>query len=391
VKLGKVEKWSFGYMLLKSWVGFWHNNFFYRKIVVLNKENIPKGAHIIFTLNHQNSLMDPLALHFALKWKQLVFLARSDIFKKKFIAKILLFLKILPIYRIRDGYSALKNNDAVFLKTIEVVKNKRALALLPEGSHEGIHRLRQLKKGFARIAFQTEEANDYSLDIKIVPVGLDYDNYNSYRSKLVLNFGEAISVSDYYEMYKESPVKTINRLKDDLWEKLHPLMIHIESEEFYDLNNELRIVYRKKMLQHMAKNNGSQCLLKADQELIKILGVCEREDKARLQVLKEKLPVFLKDLKASGVSQATIEKDRICIMQTAGMIVVLAITFPLFLYGLINNFLPYWLPKKIAYKIRDPQFISSIKFVLSRIFFPLFHIIQAVLLGIFSGSWLAAG
>ena len=76
-----IEKFSLGYALVKAVTGFWHNNFFYRKIIVLGLENINPGDHLIFAPNHQNALMDALAVLFTHKG-QPVFLARADIFKK---------------------------------------------------------------------------------------------------------------------------------------------------------------------------------------------------------------------------------------------------------------------------------------------------------------------
>ena len=61
--------------------------------------------------------MDALAVLFTHNG-QPVFLARADIFKKKMIAAILYFLKILPVYRIRDGFSSLKANDEIFLRPL---------------------------------------------------------------------------------------------------------------------------------------------------------------------------------------------------------------------------------------------------------------------------------
>ena len=57
--------------------------------------------------------MDPLAVMFSIN-KQIVFLARADIFKNKIAAKFLHFLKILPVFRIRDGKENLNNNDLTF-------------------------------------------------------------------------------------------------------------------------------------------------------------------------------------------------------------------------------------------------------------------------------------
>ena len=80
-----IEKHSKRYALVKKVSGLWHNNVFYRKVIVLGRDNINPDHHIIFAPNHQNALMDALAVLFTQK-KQLVFLARADIFKKKTIA-----------------------------------------------------------------------------------------------------------------------------------------------------------------------------------------------------------------------------------------------------------------------------------------------------------------
>ena len=184
-QMGKenIEKYSKRYALLKSAAGFWHNNVFYRKVIVIGQENIDPENHLIFAPNHQNALMDALAVLFTHRG-QPVFLARADIFKRKSIASILYFLKILPVFRIRDGFSSLKGNDEIFNKTIDVLKNKNGLIILPEGDHLGFRRLRQLKKGICRVAFQAEEAEDFKLKIKIIPVGLEFSQYNRYRQVL---------------------------------------------------------------------------------------------------------------------------------------------------------------------------------------------------------------
>jgi len=110
-----IEKYSARYALVKQTVAFWHDNIFYRKIIVMGAENINPDHHLIFAPNHQNALMDALAVLFTHKG-QPVFLARADIFKKKIIASLLYFLKILPVYRIRYGFSTLKSNDEMILR-----------------------------------------------------------------------------------------------------------------------------------------------------------------------------------------------------------------------------------------------------------------------------------
>ena len=127
------------------------------------------------------------------------------------------------------------------------------------------------------MAFQAEEANNFKLDIHIVPVGLDYDNYQNYKSSLIVNFGEPIAVKEYIELYKETPAKAINDIKDKLSEHIKPLIIDIESKDNYDLYNELRVIYRTRMAQTLNVDAWDERnRIYIDQQLIKLYLYCSQ-------------------------------------------------------------------------------------------------------------------
>ena len=113
-----IEKFSWPYYALKTYVDFCFRYFY--KVSIRGIENVDLENINIYAPNHQNALMDALAL-LSIYHVQPVFLARSDIFKNQRINSILTFLKILPVYRMRDGYGELEKNDATFSKTIEIL------------------------------------------------------------------------------------------------------------------------------------------------------------------------------------------------------------------------------------------------------------------------------
>ncbi|MCD6598808.1 MAG: 1-acyl-sn-glycerol-3-phosphate acyltransferase [Bacteroidales bacterium] len=385
--ISKIEKKTFGYSFLRTWiVRFWHNKIYYKKIIVSNAENVPRNSHLIFTPNHQNALMDPLALISAVKTEP-VFVARSDIFKKPLVAKFLILIKILPIYRIRDGYSSLKKNNEVFTKTIDIIENKNGLCVLPEGNHEGHRRLRPFKKGFARIAFQTEEANDFKMDIKIVPVGLDYSSYEKCRSVLFINFGKPLPVSDFYEIYKKNNVKGINALKDELSKHLKPLMVNIESVEFYSLYDELREIYKTHMCQRLSLPNSEQPYkLKADQELIRILEKYEKDHKDKMTGFQDTVLNYKSRLEKLNMDYELIQNGPPSIISLLFRSLMLLILSPVFIYGLIPNYLVYKIPLLVIKKIKDKQFHSSFKVIISIFVTTFLHIIFTLLFWIFTSS-----
>lgn len=388
--LNDIEKKSLGYNILKIWAKFWHNKIYYRKFTILGTENIPFDKPLIFTPNHQNALMDALALLFSIK-KQLVFLARADIFKKPAIARILYFLKILPIYRVKDGFDTVKKNQDIILKTVDIITSGSALVILPEGNHSGFRRLRPLKKGFARMAFQAEEANNYLLDVQIVPVGLDYDDYQEFRSSLIVKFGEPIAVKEYIELYKESPAIAINKITNKLSDHMKPLIVNIESEDNYDLFNELRQIYRSRMAQHLKLNDRDEKnRVFIDQQLIKNVNSYVNQNPDTLQNYQNKISKFIKLRDNFGFTNRIINQQGINLFNLIGSSIALLATLPLFLYGVVNNFLSIWLPVKLSKKLEDPQFKSSITFVISLLSFPIFYIIQSVAVLIIFNDWIIA-
>ena len=105
ISFDKIDQYDWLYDLYMNYLCVAHNYIYYRHFYILNKENIPpKGQPTIVIANHQNGLMDALAiLHTMFQdRRQPVFIARGDIFKKDGVARILRFLKIMPTFRSRD-------------------------------------------------------------------------------------------------------------------------------------------------------------------------------------------------------------------------------------------------------------------------------------------------
>lgn len=378
-----IEKYSAGYALLKSVAGFWHNNVFYRKVIVLGRENINPDYHVIFAPNHQNALMDALAVLFTHKG-QPVFLARADIFKRKAIASILYFLKILPVYRIRDGFSSVKGNDEIFTKTIDVLKNKNGLVILPEGDHAGFRRLRQLKKGICRVAFQSDEATGFNLRMKIIPVGLEFSNYSRFRQVLTVQYGKPIEVSEYFESYKLNPERALNELRSRLSDEMKSIMVHIESEEDYEAIDELRLMINGKYSDDIRFSK-----LFRDRILVNKMNNLKSSDPSLYKTICDLSLKIKKKAKELKTDYRLLEKRKHPLGWLLAGMVAIIVTFPLFIYGNIFNLTFLEIPNLQIRKIKDPQFHSSIRYgislALAFIFLPLYLIIS---LFIFSSWWL---
>jgi 1-acyl-sn-glycerol-3-phosphate acyltransferase len=369
--------------LLSYYVVLLHK-LFYKNIIVEGKENVPENCPIIFAPNHQNALMDPLAVEFTIN-KQIVFLARADIFKNKAVAAFMHFLKILPVFRMRDGKDSLANNDLTFDVAVRVLECKQRIGIFPEARHTDKRRLLDLKKGIPRLAFLAEEKNNFNLDIKVVPVGIYYSRYNKMRSILHVRYGKPISVCDFKEEYLQAPQKAMLSLRDAMDEAIRPLIIDIRSIELYDTYESIRSLYVKNLIRKFKLGKLSQInRFKADKITIKALETFEADHPEKMQEVKQKVEEYDKLKKKHRVSDQSVEKPFLSLFRLIINSFIILICLPAFAYGLINNLFAYFIPKILVLKIKDKQFHSSIKFCWGVFVIPIIYAIQIAIVAIIS-------
>lgn len=223
---------NFAYSLLLNLVVNPATRCHYRHIVTRGRERLPKDGPYILAPCHQNALMDPLVLLQQLGGP-IVFLARADIFKKPTIRAILTFLRIMPAFRIRDGRDQLSRNAETFDKSVEVLLNNVPLCLMAEGTHNDKHQLRPLVKGMFRIAGEACGKME-GKPLYIVPVGMDYDEYEKPYSSVCVEIGEPIDVRPFMQEFVENEPVALNRMRDALTQGLKAMMHHVESTDRYE-------------------------------------------------------------------------------------------------------------------------------------------------------------
>ncbi len=350
---------------------------FYRSIHYTGWENIPQNGPVLFAPNHQNALMDALAV---LLWqkKPVVFMARADMFKKRIISNLLRLIKIMPVYRMKDGYSKLSKNEQQFKEACFVLINNGSICLMPEGSQDGHRRLRPLVKGLFRIAFEAQRAIGKSRDVQIVPVGIDYSGYEHAGSDLVVHFGKTILVSDYMGFYELDPVLGINTLRDHLADKIKNLITDIQNtenyEEIYGLSRLLSPAY----IQAGALKNSAINRFKAR---LRLSGRLEEffenpEEQKRTAILKEFHDIYqaLPGTQEEKYSLSDDLRKKLSGQTVKYLVAALALT-PAYL---IN-----WPVRKIIQAIikldKDCQMHSSYRFALSALMLPLWYLVLSFL------------
>ena len=376
---------GFNYKMLYAYVSVLHR-LFYRRLTVVGYEKIPQGTPVIFAPNHQNALMDALAVLFASR-KPVVFMARADIFKKTFVAKILNFLKILPIYRIRDGYGELGRNQEVFDDTVDVLKSNTPICILPEGNHEGLKRLRPLKKGIFRIAFQAEESRQFNLNLHIVPIGIDYSDYYNAGADLMVVFGTPIKVADYAEQYRENEQRTINTMVSVLSAGMRSVMVHI-PEEHYQLIGQISEMYEPNVWDTCNTKREPYNKLTIRQYIIRKVTEAFARFPEKATEIEAAISSYNNKLSKLGLTDCMIVQKAHRFLSLFIETILSILLLPLHIYGAVMNYLPYKIPVWQASKIKDPNFRTSIQFGISVVLLPVYYLIIIILFCLFTDEFI---
>lgn len=303
-------------------------NFYAKKIKISGRQNIPKKGAVLFAINHPNALMDPLFVT-TFNPRENYFLVRADVFKKPLIKKALSSLNLMPIYRIRDGIKQLSNNDEVFEKCFNILKNKETLIIFPQGGHSRDRNIKPLSKGFTRIVFGALEQNP-DLEIAVIPVGITYQNSSSYPCKVAVNFGKVIDSRAIFNA-NEKP-KAINILKTAVSSQLQKLTVHIPDDENY--------------LPVLSKLN------KANVDFTKVAQVNK-------MIAENSYPKSVK--------------------KPANLLKIL------FYMVLLNGIFPYLIWQKMKKNIKEIEFVDTMRYAVNVIAFPIFYLLQALLISFFFG------
>lgn len=381
----RYEKWSLGYWALKQYVRFtdWTIN---NKTTLLNTHYLPKDKPILFTPNHQNALSDPMSILLNLPL-QPVWLARADIFKNKTAAAILRFLKIMPVYRIRDGKDQLIKNDETFSNSVKVLQGNGALALFPEGAHTGRRQMIAHKKAAPRIVFMAEEMAKENLDIQIIPTGIYYSSYWKFNKNIIVNFGKPIPANQFLEEYKENPGAATLSMRNSIHEGLKSLVVDIRSKQHYNDFETITEVYGRHFLIRQNLKYSIVNKFHSDKLLAQKLDTLENEKPDLIEGITQKANNYFKQVKKSKLRCWLFDKSKNNILHIAWNKLVLIIGLPVFLFGFVFNAIPFFvIDSVIRKKIKDNAFWSTFFLVLGFTVFPIIYLIELAAV-----SWLIPG
>ena len=357
-----IYRYDFRYTLAQITVSIPLRLNFRKMVFTGKKENVSKDRPIIYAPNHRNALIDALMVVFSSHYrKQIVFLARADIFKKKFVAWLLKGMRIMPVFRIRDGKDNLDKNSEIFDNAARILRKNNPIALFPEARHNPKQSLLPIQKAVPRIILPTEASADFQLRSQIIPVSIYYRDMFAFLSDAYVTFGTPIEVADYKDIYNENPVLAINQLRQELENRLKSMVVNIWNDDFYDEYchaidwNGDRIAREK----FPERKDG---FLQAALYIVRKLDELYENDRGEFDQKTAGFRQAYALLKENGLNS----KDRIGKISSVRHLFArygaLILSAPVAFFGFLNGIFPILLNKKLTGLFKDKQFIPSARY-----------------------------
>jgi 1-acyl-sn-glycerol-3-phosphate acyltransferase len=181
---------------------------FFRGVEVIGREHVPRGVPLLVIANHVNNLIDPMLImgYTGLRPR---FLAKSTLWRHPVVAPALVLLGALPVYRRRDGAPVARNVET-FARCRVALADGETIAIFPEGYSHNEPGAVPLKTGAARIAL--EAGAQGAPGLRVIPVGLVYEDKERFRSRVLVQVGEPIDPAREQAEYASAPRAAVRAL-----------------------------------------------------------------------------------------------------------------------------------------------------------------------------------
>lgn len=153
---------------------------------------------------------------------------------------------------IRDGYQGTKyklaphiDQTKVYEAVFDRLRNGGCVGIFPEGGSHDRTGLLPIKAGVAIMALGAM-ADSPNIDLKIVPVGMNYFHAHKFRSRAVVEFGQPIEIpTELVEMYKHGQRRdAIGTLLDTVYQGLATVTVQTPDYDTLMLIQAARRLYK---------------------------------------------------------------------------------------------------------------------------------------------------
>jgi hypothetical protein len=290
----------------------------------------------------------------------------------------LAFAGAVPVYRRMDA-SDTSRNESTFAACHRALAAGETVAIFPEGTTHDEPRLATIRTGAARIALGAAEAGVENL--RILPVGLTFEDKIALRSRVLVRVGAPIAVGE--DAGSEDDHEAVNRLTAAIEERLRAVAPDYTSRHEQGALDLAAGV----ALRHAGDRRAQAAGLDAREDLASRLGRLpgpERTDLVRA------VADYHLDLRLLGVSDEDLVADRRrgrlvlrFVLRLAAAVALALIALP----SLLVNLPPYLVVRSASRRVAAPVTKGTVRLLVAIVVFPLTWGIAAWLMVGFGWDW----
>lgn len=340
---------SFARRLVRSLV-----KFYYPRIEVTGADRIPRDGPVLLAANHPNSLIDPVLLGITAV-RPVRLMAKSTLFDIPIFGKILHAVGMVPAYRGTDDRSQVARNVESLAAAAKQLAGGHVMGIFPEGKSHDAQQLALVRSGAARLALQALAAG--ATGLKIVPVGLHYEQKERFRSAVWIKVGEPVDAAEWLAQNNGDEHLAMRTLTTELNARLKSVVLHLDDAAWQPLLADLEALLPAAGYKRRDALNG----LRRQQAAVDAINHFHRTDRARAEAAAAKVSAHGAALRAAGVPADEMELSlRARMLAGSFALTILKLTTGAVLgaFGFVMHIVPYLFVRFVSKWIPAPGLMT---------------------------------
>lgn len=321
--------------------------------------------------SHLNGFVDPVVLIAEIGLLPR-FLAKATLWANPAAKVALGFARVIPVHRAADGSTSA--NAAMFADAVDALEHRDTLAVFAEGTTHDDPTIRPVRTGVARIALQA--AGQGVASIRVVPVGITYDDKVALRGRILIHYGTPIEVPVDPGLLDADGAPDHDKVRaftDHLQARIESLTPHFAStEDYLALTAAAQINLRTDVQRDRPPPMAD---VAADARTLSRVDAPRRATLVSLVARYEMLRGFV------GLDDATVVRGvnlRALSRRVALLVAVIVVLSPLAVAGLFANLVPLLLVTVAGMLPKAPVSKGTIRVLVAVVTFPAMWLLLAL-------------
>jgi glycerol-3-phosphate O-acyltransferase / dihydroxyacetone phosphate acyltransferase len=361
----------------------------FRFVEVTGLERIPRSGPVLVVADHHGGFVDP-ALLVATVPRPLRFLAMASLFRILPLRPLLALAGAIPVQRAQEAEgngAGRRRNVEAFAACFAHLREGGAIAMFPEGQASDESHLLPIRTGAARVALGAHSRG--AMGLRIVPIGLIYEDKQHARSRAYVRVGEPIELDSDLATDPSVPPDEADRdavaaPTRTIEERMTNAAIDFRSAE---QRSALRLAAHVALRWEHADPRGRPPVGEIERLADRLSEAPETEEVA----VRSAAIAYREGLAASAVSDAVVApgaEEALARRSRIGWLLTLALA-PLAVVGLVANAVPAIVVYAVGRRPMPPVTHATAKFLTAIVLFTVNWIaLRWVVFGTASRPWL---